>query len=104
MPKIKLKITHNALLNLEEIYIYTLNQWGEKQADRYISQLKKRFLWLLDNSQLGKERSEIKKGYRSFNQGQHIIFYRISNNIIEILNILHQKMDIDDFPIDKKIN
>ena len=47
------------------------------------------------NPDLGKSYEYIRKDYFGYNQKSHIIFYRIINNeTIEIIRILHQKMDL----------
>ena len=42
-----------------------------------------------------RERPEIKPGYRSMAEGKHVIFYRVGESGIEILRILHGRMDIE---------
>ena len=93
----KIHISDKAKLDLKEIYNYTLQEWGKIQANKYLSNLQKRFKWLLENPNLGKHRPEIKHNYYSFNESRHIIFYKIDKNNINILNILHKKMDINNF-------
>jgi len=44
---------------------------------------------------MGRERPEIKSGYRSIAEGKHVIFYRAGDNGIEILRILHGRMNIE---------
>jgi len=59
-------------------------------------------LALAANPESGRRRDEIYVGAKSFPSGNHIIFYRISANGIEVARVLHQRMDIqtqfsDDF-------
>ena len=49
-------------------------------------------VWLI-NPRRGRHREEIASGYRSFPQGEHLIFYVIQNRGIVIIGILHQRMD-----------
>ncbi|MGO4335377.1 type II toxin-antitoxin system RelE/ParE family toxin [Labrys sp. KB_33_2] len=37
---------------------------------------------------------EIREGYLKYNVGSHIVFYRRMEQIIDIIRILHQRMDI----------
>lgn len=37
----------------------------------------------------------VRKGYRASKVKSHLIFYRITNDIVEIIRILHERMDID---------
>ena len=42
----------------------------------------------------GRDCSAIREGYRKYEAGKHIIFYRkIENGFIEIVRILHGRMD-----------
>ena len=84
-----------ALQDLEEIWDYTLEQWGAEQAERYLNALFTCFDDLAENPELGKERKVLKQGYRSFPQGRHVIFYMISQTEIEIIGIVHQSVDVN---------
>ncbi|WP_337843679.1 type II toxin-antitoxin system RelE/ParE family toxin [Rheinheimera sp.] len=47
------------------------------------------------NPELGRERSEVYAGARSFSSGKHVIFYRAAaKGVIEIARVLHQRMDL----------
>ncbi|MCK5190870.1 MAG: type II toxin-antitoxin system RelE/ParE family toxin, partial [Methylococcales bacterium] len=73
---------------------YSLQTWGIEQADYYLGSLVARFEWLAENPQLGKPRDDIKKGYRCFPEGQHLVFYIILNDNIDIIGVVHQSQDI----------
>lgn len=90
-------LTPNAKADLQEIWNYTLDNWGEVQADDYIFEFFSRFEWLCNQPLIGKHRPEIKAGYYSLLQAEHIIFYEISNNGIAIIGIPHQSMDVANF-------
>jgi len=80
--------------DLEDIFDYTLDEFGFNQAERYLLELEKCFQNLLLNPQSGKKRDEIKKGLYSFPNGNHIIFYRILDHQIKIVRVLHGSRDI----------
>jgi len=44
---------------------------------------------------IGRSRDELLPGVRSFPIKKHTIFYRIHNQIIEIVRILHARQDIE---------
>ena len=89
-----LNLTEKAEQDLNTIYAYSLKQWGQKQANNYFSQIEKTFYLLLDNPCLGKQRNDLKQGYRSVTIKKHLIFYTLTNNEINILRVLHARMDI----------
>ena len=89
------RLTRIADEDLTNIWIHSRNNWGAAQADRYLSELETCFLELSNHPQMGRERPEIKHGYRSLPKNQHIIFYRQRpQGGIEIIRVLHQRMEV----------
>jgi toxin ParE1/3/4 len=88
------RITPRAREDLKNIGRYTERCWGKAQRNNYLKSLEKRFAWLADNPRLGKHRSDIQDGYYSFPQGEHVVFYLISQDGIDIIGIPHKEMDI----------
>lgn len=86
-------ITPRARDDLKNIGRYTEWQWGKNQRNTYLKNFEKRFHWLAENPQLGKHRSDVSEGYYSYPQGQHVIFYLIGQECIEIIGIPHKEMD-----------
>jgi toxin ParE1/3/4 len=80
--------------DLEEIWLYSLQEWGVDQADKYIRALLSRFSWLSENPTIGKYRTDIKPGYYSFPEGRHVIFYTLTSYGIDVIGIPHQRMDV----------
>ncbi len=88
-------LTEPAKNDLISIWEYTTDQWSEEQADRYIDALDARFAWLTTNEGLWKARSEIKKGLFSYPEQNHVILFWERHNEIEILRVLHGRMDLE---------
>ena len=74
---------------------YTMDTWGQEQVSKYLSQLEQRFEWLAENPKSGKKREHIKEGYRSYPEGRHVIFYRITEGGVEIIGVIHQSEDVE---------
>ena len=88
-------LTNNAVEDLSKIWDYTYEVWSENQADKYYFELLGDCQELAENQSLGKNYNEIEKNIFGYQSGQHLIFYRISNNTkIEIIRILHSRMDL----------
>ena len=81
--------------DLGVIWDYTVEQWGVEQAERYLNILFTCFEDLAANPQLGRQRDDVKPGYRSFPQGRHVVFYVDTPAGIEIIGIVHQSADVD---------
>lgn len=88
------KVSRKAQFDLLGIGRYTSRKWGKTQRNIYLKQLDNCFTQLAENPNLGVACDYIKKDYRKFPQGSHIIFYKQSlQNIVEIIRILHKSMD-----------
>jgi len=88
-------LSESAQQDIRSIRDYTRDTWGQVQAAKYMAQLEHRLEWLADSPALGKKRDEIKEGYISFPEGRHIVFYRMTEKVIEVMGIIHQSEDID---------
>lgn len=88
----KFHLTPLALSSMQSIGEYTKSQWGVEQRNKYLKELDNAFYELANSPNLGKSRSEIKQGMRSYQRGKHIIFYMVEPKQIVVLNILHKSM------------
>ena len=80
--------------DLEDIFDYTFDEFGYDQSEKYLLEIEEIFQNLIINPQIGKKRDEIKQGLYSFPKDNHIIFYRILDNHIRIVRVLHGSRDI----------
>ena len=88
-------LTNKAIDDLSAIWDYTFEVWSEGQADKYYQLLLNHCQDLADEKAFAKKYPEINKDLFGSRIGQHIIFYRnLKLNKIEILRILHCKMDL----------
>jgi toxin ParE1/3/4 len=55
--------------------------------------LDRRFGSLAEHPDLGKPRPDIKQGYHCYPQGAHVIYYLVRAGRIDIIGVLHQRMD-----------
>ncbi len=92
-----LRIVNSALaeLDLLEIWLYTAEEWNLSQADSYLAQLGNTLKNLIDYPELGKDRSELRKGYRSLLINHHLAFYRLIGDEIQIMRVLHESVDLE---------
>jgi len=91
----KYRISQQAIEDLENIWFYTLKKWSRTQADRYYNLIIEEIEFVADNFMTGKSAEQTRKNYQVTKVKSHLIFYRkTENNIIEIIRILHERMDI----------
>lgn len=94
---IKIKISNEAQNDLEKIWLYSFETWSAEQADRYYNLILDEVEYLAENPDSGKDYGHLRKGYLCSKVKSHFIFYKVrqSENAIEIIRILHQRMDIE---------
>ena len=89
-------ISEKANQDIESIWLYTFENWSLEQADRYYNLILDEIEFISENFESGKSVDHIRKGYKSSIVKSHIIFYKKSRrNLVEIIRVLHQKMDIE---------
>lgn len=90
------QLSKEAKADLRSIALFTEKRWGKAQRNLYIKQLDQAFRLLAENHQAGAACDYLRKGYRKFPQGSHVIFYTSSTTAnIFIVRILHKSMDVD---------
>lgn len=92
----KYRLTNKAVEDLADIWNYTFDEWSEQQADDYYNMLISSCQKIAVNPNLfGKRYDEILDGLRGFKAGRHLLFYRMRDGgDVEIIRILHERMDI----------
>lgn len=79
---------------MRKIAAHTSEHWGEPQRNAYISELFDAFSRLAETPDIATRIDGIREDYRKFPQGSHVIFFRRSDkHSIEIIRILHKRMD-----------
>ena len=91
------KISLLAKNDLENIWLYTFENWSFEQADRYVNLIMDEIEYISQKPESGLDMTSIRKGYYRSKVKSHLIFYRVDtkSDIVEIIRILHQRMDID---------
>lgn len=90
-------VTPSAARDLDVIARWTLEHWGAARMERYLRRLNTRFEWLAQHPQAGRARDDVAAGYRSYAEGQHLVFYIIQENTIAIIGVPHQAMDVEGY-------
>lgn len=88
----RLILSRRAKEDLLEIWEFIADH-DEIAADRYIDHLRVRALELLHFPELGRARNELLSGLRSLLARNHLLFYRLERQEVQILRILHGSMD-----------
>jgi toxin ParE1/3/4 len=88
-------LTQAAKKDLKAIAMHTQQRWGKAQRKVYARQFDVAFHLLADNQETGSNCDFIRQDYRKFPNGSHVIFYRsLGEGEIQIVRILHKRMDV----------
>ena len=91
----KVVLRQEAIDDLNSIWDYTFEKWSENQADMYYGTIKVACKEIGKNRIVGKIYSGVSRNLLGLKSGKHIIFYHIiSEDEIEIIRILHERMDL----------
>lgn len=94
----KYRISEKAISDLEHIWLYTLRKWSKEQADRYHNLIINEIEYCISHYELTRKVDHIRSGYRVSKVKSHLIFFKKSNdNIIEIIRILYQRIDAENW-------
>lgn len=91
----KFILRQKAIDDLTDIWNYTESTWSESQADKYYGMIKTACKELAKGKVNGRKFDDICDGLLGYGVGKHIIFYQqISNKEMEVVRILHERMDL----------
>ena len=90
----ELEIADNAQRDIIEIRLFSVEVWGEHQADDYLARLSAGIESLQANPLLGKSRGDMRPGIRQLVVGEHRMLYRISGDVVWILRVVHSRKDL----------
>ncbi|WP_299670154.1 type II toxin-antitoxin system RelE/ParE family toxin [uncultured Polaribacter sp.] len=91
----KLILRQEAIDDLTNIWKYTVQNWSKNQADKYFGKIKSACIDIFESAVIGKKYDKIEINLLGHKVEKHIIFYRtISESEIEVIRILHERMDL----------
>ena len=80
--------------DLEEIWLYTFERWSQEPADKYVKDIISTLKLLAKGTKAGRQ-CLVRNDYFQYSAGSHIVFYRSIKHTLEVVRILHQRMDIE---------
>ena len=79
--------------DLTDIWIYIASH-DQRSADAQIDRIVERLVMLSQFQNAGRKREELAQGLKSFPVDNYVIFYRVIDNGIEVIRVLHGSRDI----------
>jgi toxin ParE1/3/4 len=85
-----------AQADLEDIWDYSAARWSIAQAETYVRAIAAACEALVAGHRNGQRIDDIRPGYMKLLVGSHVLFFRQTEaGDIDIVRILHQRMDVD---------
>ena len=89
-------ISEKALEDINNIWIYTAENWSVEQADRYYNLIIDEIEYIVENLDMARDFEKIRKSYKYSKVKSHLIFFKKNQtNEIEVVRVLHERMDIE---------
>lgn len=92
----RLILLPGARLDLSRIWSDTAARWGLDQADSYVAAINARFGGIADFPSSYPEYRGRRGIFRKAASGEHLIFYVVGDGTVEVIRILHNRMDVDE--------
>jgi len=88
-------LSPKAKSDLSDIWDYTLAEWGIDQAEKYVRALWAELQRQACDPSISVDISDVRKDYRKARSGSHVIFFKLTGDEIDVVRILHQRMDFE---------
>jgi toxin ParE1/3/4 len=85
-----------AIFDLEEIWTYYERVTGRNTAEKVVRKIDEVIAMIEQHPFSGRSRDELRPGFRSFAATPHVVFYRVANDVPEIIRILDSRRDIEE--------
>jgi toxin ParE1/3/4 len=89
----RIRLTPLAEADLEDIWLYTVKTWSVEQAESYHAGIIAAFVGLANGTKVGQS-LDVRAGYLKYAVGSHLVFFRLSDPTVDVIRILHQRMDV----------
>jgi toxin ParE1/3/4 len=86
-------LSPKARADLEDIWDFTVERWGIAQAELYLRSLQSAIELVANQPQLEQSAEAVRAGYFKFAAGSHVLFFRMHLAGIDVVRILHGRMD-----------
>lgn len=85
-----------AKLDLADIWLSTAERWGVDQADDYVRAIESRLGRIRDFPESYPKYHCSHGSFRKARSGEHLIFYIVGETSIEVVRVLHNRMDVEE--------
>src|SRR5215217_544150 len=93
MSNRKLDFSHLAEDDYRAILQFSLERWGERQSDRFGTELMNAIHDLVMFPSVGRSRHDLKPGVRGIVVRDYQVLYQVTSTTVRILRIIHTRRD-----------
>ena len=90
----RIRLTDPAQSDLDEIFAYTVETWGETRANAYLARIGEAIRRAADNPKHGPLKAISNLAFRVVKAERHLVFYREESTGILVIRILHERRDV----------
>lgn len=88
-------LSPRAQKDLDDIWEYTVEHWNIRQAEIYLRQIQRAIETVAAEPKIARVCDDIRSGYWKYPVGSHVLFFRITDKGINVVRILHSRMDFE---------
>lgn len=88
-------ILPGAQADIASIWDYGAREHGIDAANRYVARISQSMELALLHPDMGTDYGDVRTGYRKLASGDHLIFYIPHDGGIDVIRVLHGRMDVD---------
>jgi toxin ParE1/3/4 len=86
-------LSNTAEADLDGIYVYSFETFGETQADAYFLSLRDCLQTLAEKPRMGQSAKTLHAGLLCHRHARHIVYYLVEDGGIFVVRVLHDAMD-----------
>lgn len=92
----KLRFHSSAQRDFTNLASRSEREWGKVRTRRYLDEIERKIQSILENPMLGHDAGLPRAGLRRISAGRDVIFYRFDDQQVEIVRIIHDRMDFEE--------
>ncbi|QNE34506.1 type II toxin-antitoxin system RelE/ParE family toxin [Leifsonia shinshuensis] len=89
----RFRFTPAARRDLSSIWDFTQETSDVRQAETYVTEIRAAIERIAADPERGRACDDIRTGYRRYAIGSHLLFYVANGDGVDVIRILHQRMD-----------
>jgi toxin ParE1/3/4 len=89
-------VAREALADLDEIWSYYERVAGSNTAEKLLREISEVVTTVEDHQFVGRSRNELRPGFRALAASPPVVFYRVVDDVPEIVRVLDGPQDLDE--------